>query len=432
MIKKIPYRQRVLILLFFLILITYLDRVTISLVGVRIKAAFHLSNTQFGWVVGAFSLAYALFEIPSGMLTDRIGQRAVFLRIVLLWSLFTALTGMVTGLTSLLIIRFLFGIGESGAYPTSSSTIGRWFPLAERGRSMSALFIGQNAGAAVAPLIVVPIAIHFGWRAPFFVNGFIGLIWVLVCWLWFRNEPSQMKGISKEEVILIEEKRRFEQHKEPFPWRAVLGSWRIWAVLIGFFCSQWGLYFFVAWMPVYLQQGRHLTEANMKLVTSFLFVLAIGGAFFSGILSDWLVKKKGLNFGRRFVGTFGMGMAGLFLIATAISASNFIAVTCLLICGFFYSFYSLTAFSTCVDIGGAKAGTMTGIMNFFGQTGAFLLSIVFGKIADAVHNYNTSVLLISGILITGSLVWLCIDPTNKIENLRADHIARKQIRPLPE
>jgi ACS family glucarate transporter-like MFS transporter len=425
MIKKIPYRRRVLILLFFLILITYLDRVTISLVGVRIKDAFHLSNTQFGWVLGAFSLAYALFEIPSGMLTDRIGQRAVFIRIVLMWSLFTALTGAVTGMTSLLLIRFLFGIGESGAYPTSSSTIGRWFPLAERGRSMSSLFIGQNAGAAVAPLFVVPIAIHFGWRAPFFVNGLIGLIWVIVCWLWFKNEPSEMKGISKEEVVLIEKERQFLQHNEPFPWRAVLSNWRIWAVLIGFFCSQWGLYFFVAWMPVYLQQGRHLSETHMKQVTSFLFVLAIGGAFFSGILSDWLVKKKGLVFGRRFVGMFGMGMSGLFLIVTAISASNFIAVTCLLICGFCYSFYSLTAFSTCVDIGGAKAGTMVGIMNFCGQTGAFFLSVVFGKIADAVHNYNTPVLLIAGILIIGSIVWLGIDPANKIENLKSDYINNK-------
>src|SRR5450755_4235158 len=168
MIKKLPYRHRVLILLFFLIFITYLDRVCISLVGVRIKSAFGLNNVQFGWVVGAFALAYAIFEIPSGMMVDRIGQRAVFIRIVLWWSLFTALTGAVTGLTSLLITRFLFGMGESGAYPTSSSTIARWFPRSETGRSMSSLFIGQNSGAAIAPLIVVPIAIHFGWRAPFF------------------------------------------------------------------------------------------------------------------------------------------------------------------------------------------------------------------------------------------------------------------------
>jgi ACS family glucarate transporter-like MFS transporter len=420
MIKKFSYRRRVLILLFFLILITYLDRVCISLVGVRIKSAFHLSNEQFGWVLGAFALAYAIFEIPSGIMVDRIGQRAVFIRIVLWWSLFTALTGAVTGLTSLMITRFLFGVGESGAYPTSSSTIARWFPAAETGRSMSVLFVGQNAGAAIAPLIIVPIAISFGWRAPFFVNGMIGLLWVLICWLWFRNEPSLMKGISKEEIVLIEEERRFLKHKEPFPWKTVLGKWRIWAMLIGFFCSQWGLYFFVAWMPIYLQLGRHLTENHMKLATSYSFVFGMAGALLSGFLNDWLVKKKGLAFARRFIGAVALGIAGLFLFVTATTSSNSIAVGCLLFCYFSYSFFAITAFSTCVDIGGSKAGTMAGIMNCAGQTGAFFLSVIFGKIADAAHNYNTPVILIAGILIMGSIAWLGIDPAKKVENLIAN------------
>src|SRR5258708_23979268 len=107
--NKFPYRYRVLILLFFLILITYLDRVCISLVGVRIKSAFNLSNEQFGWVLGAFALAYALFEIPAAAMADRIGQKKVFIRIVIMWSLFTALTGATIGLTTLIITRFLFG-----------------------------------------------------------------------------------------------------------------------------------------------------------------------------------------------------------------------------------------------------------------------------------------------------------------------------------
>src|SRR5882672_6728184 len=134
--EKFPYRHRVLILLFFLSLITYLDRVCISLVGVRMKAAFNLTNEQFGWVLGAFALAYALFEIPSGMMGDRIGQRAVFIRIVLWWSLFTALTGFTTGLTTLMLTRFLFGAGESGAFPNTSAAVGRWFPVAESGKGM--------------------------------------------------------------------------------------------------------------------------------------------------------------------------------------------------------------------------------------------------------------------------------------------------------
>ena len=211
---KFPYRYRVLILIYFLILITYLDRVTISLVGVRIKPAFHLNNEQFGWVLGAFALAYAIFEIPSALLGDRIGQRKVFLHIVLWWSIFTALTGVVNGFTSLILVRFLFGMGESGAYPNSSGVISRWFPESETTRSISWMGIGSNSGAAIAPLIVIPIAIAYGWRAPFFVNAFIGLLWILVCYLWFRNHPAEMKKISREEKEYIENNRSYLGHTD--------------------------------------------------------------------------------------------------------------------------------------------------------------------------------------------------------------------------
>src|SRR5882757_8695817 len=134
---RFTYRHRVMILLYFLILITYLDRVTISLVGVRIKEAFHLSNTEFGWVLSAFILAYALFEIPTGLLGDRLGQRKVMLRIVIWWSVFTALTGAVNGLTSLIAVRFLFGMGEAGAYPNTCGAISHWVPKSETSRGMS-------------------------------------------------------------------------------------------------------------------------------------------------------------------------------------------------------------------------------------------------------------------------------------------------------
>jgi MFS transporter, ACS family, glucarate transporter len=196
---RFPYRYRVGILLFFLILITYLDRVTISLVGVRIKAAFHLTNTQFGYVLGAFALAYALFEVPSALLGDRWGQRKVFLRIVIWWSVFTALTGFVNGFASLIIVRFLFGMGEAGAYPNSTGTICRWFPKSETSRGVAMFSMGSSTGAALAPLIVVPIAVAFGWRAPFFVNAALGLCWVVVCYRWFRNHLAEMQQISLAE-----------------------------------------------------------------------------------------------------------------------------------------------------------------------------------------------------------------------------------------
>jgi len=411
---KLPYRHRVLVLLFFLILITYLDRVCISLVGVRIKTEFHLNNEQFGWVLGAFALAYALFEIPSGVLGDRIGQRAVLIRIVLVWSIFTALTGVSTGLLTLIITRFLFGVGESGAFPNSTAIVSRWFPAAETGRGMSALLIGLNAGAAIAPVIIIPIAILYGWRAPFFVNALIGMIWVIVCWKWYRNEPSGMKRITPEEVSLITENRRFLDHRRNFSWKNAIKNRQLLAMLVSFFCSQWALYFFVAWMPVYLQQGRHFSENNMKMVTSYLFLAGMTGAFIAGAWSDWLVKKRGLNFGRRFPGFFALGMTGLCFLVTAFSPSNLVVVISLIVGDFFLSFFPIAAFSTCADIAGSRAGTVAGIMNFSGQMGAFLLAIAFGKIVDLTHSYNSPLIVISVVLITGGMCWLAVNPTKKI------------------
>jgi len=178
--SKIPYRYRVLLFLFFLNFILYVDRVAVSLLGVRIKAAFQLSNEQFGWVLGAFSLAYALFEVPTGVLGDRIGQRLVMIRIVIWWSLFTAITGLTTGLISLIVVRFLFGVGEAGAMPTVAGVVSRWFPQKETARSFSSIFTGQSLGSAIAPLIIIPLAAAFGWRVPFFVIGMMGIVWVSV------------------------------------------------------------------------------------------------------------------------------------------------------------------------------------------------------------------------------------------------------------
>lgn len=430
--KKVPYRYRILIFLFFLTFITYLDRICISIVGVRIKSEFNLTNGQFGWVLASFSLAYALFEIPSGILGDRIGQRVVFIRIVLWWSLFTALTGFATGFISLLCVRFLFGMGEAGAFPNICGVISHWFPANETSRSYSSAMIGINAGSAIAPLIIVPVALAFGWRSTFFLNGFIGLIWVLICFLWFRNNPSEMKGITNEEKTFIEKNRRFIIHRQKFPWKTALKSRSLWSLAIAFFCSQWGLYFFIAWMPVYLQEGRHFSENSMKTITSLLFIFGIGAALLAGMFSDWLVKRKGLKFGRRFLGIVSLGIMGLSFFSAALFSSNTIVVMSLVIGYIFFWFQPTAAFSTCIDIGGNYSGTVAGIMNFFGQMGAFFLAIIFGKIVDITHSFNSPLFVVAAILFTGSLFWLVVDPNKKLgvsggEELISDAKANREL-----
>jgi ACS family glucarate transporter-like MFS transporter len=414
MLPKVPYRYRVLALLCSLTTLTYLDRICISIVGVRIKTEFGLSNTQFGWVLASFSLAYALFEIPSGVLGDRIGPKALFIRIVLFWSLFTALTGFATGLISLIFIRFLFGVGESGTYPNCMIVISRWFPVQEIGRSLTWVGIGSQIGSAIAPLIIIPIAVAYGWRASFYVNAVIGVLWVLICYLWFKNFPSQMKNISTKEVEYIENNRRFSTSHHHISWKIILRNRNLWALMLMYFCCQWANYFFVAWMPVYLVEGRHFTENVMKEIVFTLFIVGIVGFLIGGYVGDLLVKRKGLRFGRRFVGMTGLGICGLLIFLAAILPQNNIVAFCLIAANGFFSFGVMVSYAVCTDIGRNNAGTVTGAMNFFGQMGAFFLAIIFGKMVDVFHNFDYPLFVVAFVMLTGALLWLGIDPLKQV------------------
>jgi ACS family glucarate transporter-like MFS transporter len=412
---SIPYRFRVLTLLCSLTTLTYLDRICISIVGVRIKSEFHLNNEQFGWVLASFALAYALFEIPSGMLGDRIGPRAVFIRIVLFWSLFTAMTGLATGLISLLIVRFLFGIGESGTYPNCLIAVSRWFPTNETGRALIGVGIGQQIGSAIAPLIIIPLAAAYGWRMPFFVNAALGVIWVVICYVWFKDFPSQMKNIPEKEKQKIEDGSHYSKHQHHVPLKVIFRNRTLWSLMVMYFCFQWANYFFVAWMPVYLQEERHFSENETKPIIFTLFITAIIGLLAGGFAADWLVKKKGLRFGRRTIGITGMSLCGILILIAAITSNNNIAAFSLVAANGFYGFGVMSSYSVCADIGRNNCGTVTGAMNFFGQMGAFFLALVFGKIAELTHNLNYPLFVVTAVLLIGGLLWLTIDPLQQLK-----------------
>jgi ACS family glucarate transporter-like MFS transporter len=410
----IPYRFRVLIMLCSLTTLTYLDRICISIVGIRMKADLHLNNEQFGWVLAAFALAYAVFEIPSGMLGDRIGPRKVFIRIVLLWSFFTAVTGLVNGLIALLIVRFLFGIGESGTYPNSILVVSRWFPVRETGKALSWVGIGSQIGAALAPLIIVPIAAVYGWRMPFFVIGSIGILWAGICYQWFRDFPAQMNGISREEKEMIEGGCSHKEDQRLVSWKLIFRNGTLLPLMAMYFCCQWANYFFVAWMPVYLQEGRGFSEQSMKKIVSVLFVAGIAGFLAGGAAGDRFLKKNGLKKGRRLTGMLGLGFCGLLLWMAAVSSSNTITAACLIGANFSFSFGVMVSYAVCADIGRNNAGTVTGAMNFFGQMGAFSLALIFGKIVQVTHHFDYPLYVLAIVLFIGCLLWLFIDAENRI------------------
>jgi MFS family permease len=196
-------RHVVLALLVVLSVITYLDRVCIAIAGPRMQSELDISPDRWGWILGAFVLSYGLFEIPTGALGDRLGQRKVLTRIVVWWSAFTSLTGMVSHYWLLLATRFLFGAGEAGAYPNMAGSVGRWFPAAERARAQGFVWAASRLGGAISPWLVVPLMSALGWRAAFWTFGAFGLLWAVVWWVWYRDHPRNQPGISQEELAEI-------------------------------------------------------------------------------------------------------------------------------------------------------------------------------------------------------------------------------------
>src|SRR5215472_5386779 len=162
----------------------------IAVAGPRIQDELGIPPENWGWVLGAFALAYGLFEIPSGASGDRLGQRRVLTRIVVWWSFFTAATAAAGSYLQLIVTQFLFGAGEAGAYPNASGAIARWFPKSERARVQGAVWAASRVGGALSPLLVIPLLRAIGWREMFCTLSALGLVWAALWWRCYRD-PAQ-------------------------------------------------------------------------------------------------------------------------------------------------------------------------------------------------------------------------------------------------
>lgn len=403
------YRSRVLSLLFLLSIITYIDRVCIAVAGPRMQKELNLSPDMWGWVVGAFTISYALFEIPSGAMADRLGARSVLTRIVLWWSAFTSLTGLVSNYYVLLFVRFCFGAGEAGAYPGSASAVSRWFPKVERARATGTVWMASRIGGALSPVLVVSIQQIYGWRMSFYVFGFLGVIWSVIWYTWYRNHPTEMPAVTKQEMEEIGGGSPKVHHG--MPWKKAMATPNFWKLLAMYHTYCWGSYFYLSWLPTYLQKGRGFTENEMKYLAALPFIMGACCNFFGGYLSDKLCQTKGLRFGRRVVGATGLALSGCFMIATFLTPSKYLSVVFLTLGYGSMDMMLPVAWAICLDIGGRYAGAVSGSMNMAGQLGSFLTAIVFGYVVTWTNNnYNAPLLHMGMFLLISAFIFTRIDP----------------------
>jgi sugar phosphate permease len=305
-------------------------------------------------------------------------------------------------------------MGEAGAFPNTAAVISKWFPSQETSRGVSIACCGIYAGGAAAPFFVVPIADDYGWRAPFLINGLIGILWVLVCIFWFRNNPSEMKRIPNEEKTFIESNRRYSRHSQKYPWKKVLRNRSLFALVLAHSAASCANAFFLLWLPPYLKSARNFSKNEVLMTYTIAWSLATIACFFSGHLSDWLIKTKGIRFGRRIVGFTVLAVCGLSILAQTFISNHSTIIIAIIIGVIFLSPINVSSFGTCVDIGGNRAGTVSGIMNFCAQVTSFLFVTVFGNLIDVTHGFSLPVYILASVLLSCSFIWFLVDPSKPL------------------
>jgi ACS family glucarate transporter-like MFS transporter len=409
-------RYKVLGLTVALAGVTYLDRVCISITAPYIATDLGLSQKQMGWVFSAFTLAYGLFEIPTGAWGDRIGTRKVLTRIVLWWSAFTMLTAASFNYLFLLVVRFLFGIGEAGAWPNSARTLSRWFPSNERATAQGVFFMGAHLAGGLTPILVTQMMLYMNWRMVFIVFGFVGVAWSIVWYSWFRDEPAQHASANAAECTLIEDGRPPDTGHglSGIPWRAILGNRSVLALCGMYLTQTYGFYFYITWFPTYLRQERGLTAGTLGLVAGLPLLLSVVADFTGGLCTDWATRKLGRRKGRALVGGGSFLLAALFMfigtqIEDAIYSAIFIAIAAA-----WTAFLLGAAWSTAVDVGGSRAGVVTAFMNTAGQVGGFLSPVVLAYLVHGARDWSVPLYTTGVLYLFGALCWCFIDPDERV------------------
>ncbi len=447
-----PTRARYWVIVFAVTLavIQYVDRVCISQAMPTIAKEMGLSDTQKGAIFSAFTLAYALFEIPSGWLGDKIGARSVLLRVVLWWSFFTAATGWAWNYASLLVTRFLFGAGEAGCFPNLTKALSTWLPVQDRTRAQALMWMGARWGGASAPLLVVMVMAFVSWRTAFLIFAMLGLVWTVIFYWWFRDNPRDHAGVNAAELDLLKENEQNIRGHGDVPWRKILTRPTMWLLWAQYFCLSYGWYFYVTWLPDYLRSergmemksnvvmkwlGDHLEgsfspELTVKMLAAALagIPLLFGGfgSLFAGLVASRLIARGSrVLLVRRSFGFIGLAGASALLMTSFYIRDPLLAMLSMGLASFFNDLTMPGSWSTCMDIGGKYAGTVSGSMNMMGNFGGMAGPLVVGLVLTMTHRDWQLAFMISAIIyFLGAICWLFIDPVTPLEEPEKNIILR--------
>jgi len=416
---SVPVRYKVVGVAATLAALTYLDRVCISVLAPSIQKEFSLSQVQMSWVFSAFTISYAMFEIPTAWWADKIGSRRVLTRIVLWWSTFTMATASAFSYTSMLTLRFLFGIGEAGAWPNAARVFSRWIPARERGKVQGIFFAGAHLSGALTPAVVIWMTTFLSWRQVFMVCGSIGFLWAFGWYKWFRDEPGDHPAITAQERDLILRERNLPAHEkhDAKSFAAVFRNPSSWFLCLMYMANTYGFYFFITWLPTYLEKIRGFAKTEVAVYAGLPLGLSVAADIFGGVITDRLVKRLGLRLGRCSVGFVGYAIAGVTMVIAAGSDSAKTSAILIAVAGAASMFTLAPSWACCIDIGEQRAGVLGAAMNTSGNIAGALSPLVLAYLVRAFSDWAIPLYVLAGLYFVAAVCWLLIRPDQPISKM---------------
>jgi len=403
-------RYRVVALAIGLAVLSYIQRVAISQAAGPISHDLHLSKQGMGLIFGAFGLSYALFELPMGLMGDRLGVRRVLIQIVLAWSFFTALTGAAWNFASLYVIRFAFGAGEAGCFPNLTRMLSVWLPVRERVKAQSLMWACTRWGGAATPPIVLAIVMLFGWRWAFVAFALLGAVWCIIFSLWFKNDPAEHPSVNAAERELIETTRNMQIHPGiQRNWLSILLTTQVAVLVLQYFCFSFVWYFYVTWLPTYLREARGQTPGRAAALSVLPLLCGGFGSLISGLLP--------LRVSRQAVAFSGFLGTAILLFAFTRVKAVVPAMLCMGMASFCSDLTMPISWNACVEIGGPYTATVAATMNMLGNLAGFVAPVIGGFILQRTGgHWNPLIYLMVGASTISALCWLYLDPNPQNPN----------------
>jgi MFS transporter, ACS family, glucarate transporter len=413
-----------------------MDRICISAASGQIKTDLAISDQMMGYIFGVFALGYALFQIPAGWLADRYGPKKALSGVVLAWSTFTALSGAAWNAASMLVLRFLFGIGEAGAFPGATKAMYKWIPARERGIANGIFHSGARVGAAVS-LFLLPFLIRLvGWRMTFIITGSLGLIWVAIWIWWYRDNPVDKKSIGREELDYIE--KGVNENNElggKLSVGQVVTSFNMLMLMFQYIASNITFFISFTWLLPYLvsQWGK---GAEIYAPVPLLFGMT--AQWFSGWIAT-LIYSKGLHVQSRKLPAilgFSISVLGLLLIII-LPGTTALSFTLLFSIAVFGVEMTISpSWSMCMDIGGENSGIVSATMNMLGNIGSAISAIIFPFfvasvsvpfIAEKTGTASSFFVFAAVMNVLAIGAWLLVKPGKKIAYQSPQSVRRRFI-----